>query len=85
METLILFKAANDRNGNPCRVFVAFNHLGQIVGAWDEGYRGRHAIPLELRKAAAVCDSVVVSHSVYKSLLKQGQQAARFSFGRFSA
>ncbi len=85
MHSVVLFKATNDRNGNPCRVFCAFDQFGQLVGAWDEGYSGHHAVPPELRNAAAVCHAVAVSQSTYRSLLKQGQQAARMSPGRFSA
>lgn len=84
MHTVLLFRAANDRNGNPCRVFAAFDEFGQLVGAWDEGYAGHHAVPPELRNIAAVCHAVTVSQSTYRSILKQGQQAARMSPGRFS-
>ena len=84
MHSVVLFKAANDRNGNPRRVFCAFDQFGQLVGAWDEGYSGHHAVPPELRNSAAVCHAVAVSQSTYRSLLKQGQQAARMSPGRFS-
>ncbi len=85
MHTVLLFRAANDRNGNPCRVFAAFDEFGQLVGAWDEGYAGHHAVPPELRTVAAVCHAVAVSQSTYRSILKQGSQAARMSPGRFSA
>jgi hypothetical protein len=85
MHAVILFRATNDRNGNPCRCFAAFDQFGQLVGAWDEGYSGHHAVPPELRNAAAVCHAVSVSQATYRSILKQGQQAARMSPGRFSA
>ena len=35
-------------NGNPRRLFVALRD-GEAVAAWDEGYRGAHAIPAALR------------------------------------
>ena len=85
MQTVLLFRATNDRNGNHCRVFAAFDQYGQIVGAWDEGYEGHHCVPQELRSIAAGCHAVTVSQATYRSILRQGQQAARFSPGRFSA
>ena len=85
MRTVLLFRATNDRNGNPCRVFCAFDRFGQLVGSWDEGYSGHHAVPPELRPIAANCHAIAVSQATYRSLLKQGQQAARSSPGRFSA
>lgn len=85
MHTVLLFRATNDRNGNPCRVFCAFDRFGQLVGAWDEGYSGHHAVPPELRPIAANCHAIAVSQATYRSLLKQGQQAARSSPERFSA
>jgi len=85
MHTVLLFRATNDRNGNPCRVFCAFDRFGQLVGSWDEGYSGHHAVPPELRTIAANCHAIAVSQATYRSLLKQGQQATRSSPGRFSA
>lgn len=85
MNTVLLFRATNDRNGNPCRVFCAFDRFGQLVGSWDEGYSGHHAVPPELRSIAANCHAIAVSQATYRSLLKQGQHAARSSPGRFSA
>ena len=85
MHTVLLFRATNDRNGNPCRAFCAFDRFGQLVGAWDEGYSGHHAVPPELRPIAANCHAIAVSQATYRSLLKQGQQAARSSPGGFSA
>jgi len=85
MHTVVLFRAANDRNGNPCRVFAAFDRFGQLVGAWDEGYSGHHAVPPELRPIAANCHAIAVSQATYRSILMQGAQALRLSPGRFSA
>jgi hypothetical protein len=79
MQTVLLFKATNDRNGNPCRVFASFDQFGRITGAWDEGYSGHHAVPPELRTTAAGCHAIAVSQATYRSLLRQGQQALRFS------
>jgi len=44
---ILRLAAPNDGNGNPRRVFVAFD--GSVVGAWDEGYLGSDAIPEALR------------------------------------
>ena len=41
---VIKLNAGNDRNGNPRRVFVVFNKLGEIYGTVDEGYSGLHAV-----------------------------------------
>lgn len=79
MQTVLLFKATNDRNGNPCRVFASFDAFGRITGAWDEGYGGHHAVPLPLRNAAACCYAIPVSQATYRAILRQGQQAERFS------
>ena len=78
MQTVLLFKAPNDRNGNPCRVFASFDGYGRIVGAWDEGYSGYDAVPAELRPIAANCHAIAVSQSTYRALLLQGRQALMF-------
>lgn len=38
------FRAKNDGNGNPRRVFVFRDGKGEIVRAVDEGYEGRGAV-----------------------------------------
>ena len=82
MQTVILFTAANDRNGNPCRVYAAFDQLGQLVGAWDEGYVGHHAVPVSLRPVAHQCYAVPVSQATYRAILRQGQQAQQVAADR---
>jgi hypothetical protein len=84
MQTVILFTAANDRNGNPCRVYAAFDEFGRLVGAWDEGFAGHHAVPVSLRPIAHQCYAVPVSQATYRAILRQGQQAERFSADRFA-
>jgi hypothetical protein len=79
MLTVLLFKASNDRNGNPCRVFCAFDRFGQITGAWDDGYNGHHAVPPELRPIASNCHAIAVSQATYRALLRQGRQALTFA------
>jgi hypothetical protein len=83
MHSVVLFKASNDRNGNPCRVYAALDQYGQLVGAWDDGYIGHHAVPVSLRQAAHQCYAVPVSQATYRAILRQGQQAEVFSPGRF--
>jgi len=45
---VVHYRAINDKNGNPRRVYVLWqNHVP--TKAWDEGYKGFHAIPEEYR------------------------------------
>jgi hypothetical protein len=45
--------AGSDRNGNPRRIFVAFDEAGRIVGTVDEEYRGMAAL-YELARSLGV-------------------------------
>lgn len=48
IECIIRYCASNDKDGNPRRVYVHWkNYLP--VKAYDEGYKGYMAMPLELQ------------------------------------
>ena len=69
MPELIRFNAGNDANGNPRRLFAEIA-AGQVSRVWDEGYGGFHAVPPELRTAAANCATVPITPKGYRELLK---------------
>lgn len=47
-ECIVHYRAINDKNGNPRRVYVHWrNHAP--VKSYDEGYNGHNAIPKELQ------------------------------------
>ena len=69
MTELLRFSAGNDTNGNPRRVFVEIAS-GQPMRAWDEGYEGYHAVPVELRHAAKYCATLPTTAKGYRDLLK---------------
>lgn len=66
--TIIRLNACNDNNGNPRRVFVAFNGC-DIVGAWDEGYRGYNAVPEHLRDMAKQSVTLMTTATERRELL----------------
>jgi len=77
---IIQLNAGNDRNGNPRRVFVALED-GEIVGTWDDGYRGRGALPESLRGRWGGFSLVRgcrfdTSPSEYRRLVKLGRELA---------
>lgn len=61
------WRAQNDVNGNPRRVFVLFDDSGSIAGAIDEGYTSE---PTELRGFAHL-PAVRITATEYKQLLRQ--------------
>lgn len=72
--------APNTPNGNPNRVYVAIDVVfGDVVGAWDEGYRGTDAIPDSFKGAGFYGTSsplrISVSSSEAKGFLKEGRAA----------
>lgn len=69
MTELIRLNAGNDRNGNPRRVYAELA-AGQVSRVWDEGYDGHHAVPAELRYAAANCATLSITAAQYRALLK---------------
>lgn len=42
---LIHLNAGNDVNGNPRRYYVQYSETGELLGVFDEGYKGRSAAP----------------------------------------
>jgi hypothetical protein len=69
MTELIRLNAGNDRNGNPRRIYAELA-AGQVSRAWDEGYAGPHAVPADLRHAAANCATLSITAAQYRALLK---------------
>lgn len=71
--TVQRFRAKNDRNGNPRRVFVFRNGTGDIVQTTDEGYGGREAIrAFEREYDCTVTDigDATATPTEYKELLR---------------
>lgn len=71
---LIKLKAGHDTNGNPRRCYVAIDLDGAIVGAWDEGYRGRGAVPPELGSKAIKAPEFRTTPGEYREILKKYEQ-----------
>jgi len=67
LTTVIKYKASNDVNGNPRNIFVCY-HYGQIIGAYDEGYQGVHAMPKWVRDSYTY-QSVNVPVSQYNQFM----------------
>jgi hypothetical protein len=69
MTEILRFNAGNDTNGNPRRIFAEIAS-GQVSRVWDEGYEGHHAVPPNLRTAAANCTTLPITPKGYRDLLK---------------
>lgn len=76
---MVRLVAPNDRNGNPRRAFVALGPFGDVVGAWNEGYAGTHAVPEALRYLAGRAEDVPSTPRGIRWHLRKGVHAsARF-------
>jgi hypothetical protein len=73
--TIIRLNAGNDTNGNPRRVYVAFDVDCNIAGAWDEGYSGHNAVPVELRPMARQAVTLATTSKERKELLAMFDKA----------
>jgi len=69
MTELLRFNAGNDTDGNPRRIYAEIAS-GQVSRVWDEGYDGPHAVPPNLRTAAANCATLPITPKGYRDLLK---------------
>jgi hypothetical protein len=72
MKTVIRYKANNDVNGNPRRVYAIYED-GVLVESYNEGYRGWGAVPEEYRDMASMAETVDVSVSEYNRILRRGR------------
>ncbi len=69
MRQIILhLKARNDINGNPRRLYLPLDKLGNIVNVIDEGYRGESVLPYGSDGRTII--SINVSVSEYKKWIK---------------
>lgn len=68
--SIIRLNAGNDRNGNPRRLFLGITKLGDVSGAWDEGYAGRHAMPEDVRGLWSGL-TILTTPGEYRAILKQ--------------
>lgn len=66
---MIRYRAKNDVNGNPRRVYVLYRD-GVAVASWDEGYAGYGAVPSQYRDMAKQADTVDVAVRTYRDYLK---------------
>jgi hypothetical protein len=60
----------NDPSGNPRRVWVAYDLAGVVVGTFDEGHKGRQAVPPEIKGNAKCLMTHDISVTEYTNLLK---------------
>ena len=70
MATITHYCAENDYNGNPQRVYVLSNEDGNHA-AWDEGYKGSHAVPGIWREQAYFAEPVKITVKQYKQFLRE--------------
>jgi hypothetical protein len=66
----IRIKADNDPNGNPQRAWIVWDSKGNLVGVYNEGYRGK---PSETKDAQHLAD-IKVSKSEYHSWIREGRE-----------
>lgn len=71
---MIRLDAGHDKNGNPRRIFVALGPNSDIVGAWDEGYAGYAAVPVEYRTMSPHAPTFATTPGEYRSLRKQWEK-----------
>lgn len=66
------FIAPHTVNGNPRRLFVVYGDiLGNVIGVYEEGYLGRHAIPAIIRDGYTKdLPAINVNVKEYNRLLK---------------
>jgi hypothetical protein len=62
--------AGHDRNGNPRRLYLVVHTVTGKVGAFDEGYSGRHALPEWLWADADTHPRIKVGAGEYRRLLR---------------
>ena len=68
--TLIRLDAGRDTNGNPKRVFVAFEG-NDIVATYDEGYAGLKAVKYAPhRKLAGTACTIKTTPEEYRALIE---------------
>jgi hypothetical protein len=70
LQGIIHFCAENDYYGNPQRCYVLSDETGKFTKAWDEGYSGTHAVPVEWRDEANAAQRYDVSVTKYKELIR---------------
>jgi len=75
-ETILYFATENDVNGNPRRIYCAFDQCGQLTNGWDEGYEGYAAVPLHLQDKASKLSKIEIDAKTYRSFLKKVKQIA---------
>ena len=64
-------KDSNDRNGNHRRVYVIYSmDTGRVVAAFEEGYSGIGAVPMDIRHKAIDLGSVEITPREYRRLRK---------------
>ena len=65
---VIRYRAPNDKNGNPRRIYVVYGADESIIVTVDEGYMGNSALPLQYQTLPKIdVDSIA---ETYRSFLK---------------
>ena len=70
MTDILHFCAPNDTYGNPRRLYVLSDEDGSFIAAWDEGYKGHHAVPGPFRDKAYLSQRYDVSATKYNKLMR---------------
>lgn len=65
---VIRYRAPNDKNGNPRRVYVVYGSDETVISTIDEGYAGYAALPAQYQTLPKV--DVDATPAVYRSFLK---------------
>jgi|TARA_R110000787_G_scaffold22799_2_gene65885 hypothetical protein len=67
-----VLNAGNDHNGNPRRIWVVSNQLGEPIRAFDEGYAGEQCVPVHLRWSFDYAERQDCGVRQYQMLCKLG-------------
>jgi len=70
---LLYFKAPNDTNGNPRRLWALFTPAGQLCATYEESYAGSDALPAVLRPKAATAYAVPITAATYNAMVRHGR------------
>jgi len=71
MTDILHFCAKNDTFGNPRRLYVMSDEDGSFIAAWDEGYKGHHAVPGAFRDKAYLSQRFDISINLYNKLRRE--------------
>lgn len=63
------FGTTHDSNGNPRRVYVVYNELGQVIDVFDERYNGDSRIKVAYHDVVMLGGRVQITPAEYRTWL----------------